>query len=120
VPHPTVLSLAWVSGPGNQGLVKAPGPSNGSLARALTWSIIFCSAWFYIKNTKSVKKTEPKPVQTDRFGFGYFRKKLVQTVRFGWLGFFRFSTVFSSFGLVWFFLFQNYKTEPSRMVFEKF
>jgi hypothetical protein len=51
--------------------------------------IIFCSVWFgfYKKNNR----TEPKPVQTDRFGFlGKNRFKTVLAWFFPvWLGFFK-------------------------------
>jgi hypothetical protein len=33
---------------------------------------VFSSVWFLpIKNNRTEKKTEPKPVQTDRFLFGF-------------------------------------------------
>ena len=73
---------------------------------------------FFIKKTK----TEPKPVQTDRFWFGLFFRTKTGSNQFGtvfsvWLGFFR-----SGFGSVRFFQFQAYKieTEPNRSSFSKF
>jgi hypothetical protein len=75
--------------------------------------IIFGSVRFLSKKVtkpkKKIKKkteTEPKPGQTDRFRFGFFRAKTGSN-RFGsiflvlarfsrfWLGFFRFGSVFS-------------------------
>jgi len=75
--------------------------------------IIFCLVRFLSKKVTKLKlfffekktKTEPKPGQTDRFRFGFFRAKTGSN-RFGsvfpvlawfsrfWLGFFRFGSVF--------------------------
>ena len=100
--------------------------------------------FFFLKT-----ETEPKPVQTDRFWFGYFR---IKTGFFlVWLGFFQFFSGWIQFGFfdfrliklksnrtgwfflnfnrfnqffftVWFFQLQTYKTEtePNRFVFKKF
>jgi hypothetical protein len=50
---------------------------------------------------------KPKPVQTDRFRFGFLEQKPVQTglarIFSVWLGFF---LVFFGSGLIWFFWFQ--------------
>jgi hypothetical protein len=88
--------------------------------------ILFISIWFLFKKiTKSVFKkteTEPKPVQTDRFRFGYFGTKTdffcLPLFFLVWLGFFLFGSVFR-FGSVfpvwlvsfWFFRFQAYQTK---------
>ena len=77
----------------------------------------FGSVFIKKKVTKPILKkkteTEPKPVQTDRFRFGFLGQKPVQTdlARF-WLGFF-------GLGSVWFFLFQAYKTETEPVGFFK-
>jgi hypothetical protein len=42
------------------------------------------------------KITKPKPVQTDRFRFGFLGKNLLKPV---WLGFFGFGSVFSVLAL---------------------
>jgi hypothetical protein len=63
--------------------------------------IIFCSVRFLLKKSnqtiffKKKTKTEPKPVQTDRFRFGFFGQKPVQT---GLVWFFWFGSVFFRFG----------------------
>jgi hypothetical protein len=58
--------------------------------------IIFSSLWFLLKTSNQTeikkKKTEPKPVQTDRFRFGFLGQKPIQT---GLARFFRFGSVFS-------------------------
>ena len=72
------------------------------------------------------KKTESKPVQTDRFRFGliwFFRIKNGSN-RLGrffsfWLGFFGLSRFFSGLGSVRFFQFQTYKTETEPVGFFK-
>ena len=59
--------------------------------------IIFGSVWFLSKNKNQInffKKKKPKPVQTDRFRFGFLGQKPVQT---GLARFFRFGSVFSVF-----------------------
>jgi hypothetical protein len=73
--------------------------------------IIFGSVLFLSKKVTKPKfffekktETEPKPGQTDRFRFGFFRAKTIQTglarfFRF-WLGFLGFGSVFSGFGSV--------------------
>jgi len=48
---------------------------------------------------KKKNETEPKPVQTDQFRFGFFGQKPVQT---SLARFFRFGSVFFCFFLVWF------------------
>jgi hypothetical protein len=85
--------------------------------------IIFGLVWFLSKKiTKPVffkkTKTKPKPIQTDRFWFGYFRTKtgFFDLARFFlvWLSFFdlaRFFLVFFGLGSVRFFQVQAYKTE---------
>jgi len=68
---------------------------------------------------------KPKPVQTDRFWFGYFRTKTGsnQFFQFGsvFLGlalfFYSLARFFSGLGSVWFFQFQVYKTKP--VIFKK-
>ena len=60
--------------------------------------VIFSSVWFLLKKiikTCFFKKKKPKPVQTDRFRFGYVQ------LFWGKNRFFRFGSVFSS--LAWFF-----------------
>jgi hypothetical protein len=74
--------------------------------------IIFGLVRFLSKKiTKPVffKKTEtkPKPIQTDRFRFGYFRTKT------GFFDLAWFFLVFFGLGLVWFFQVQAYKTESN-------
>jgi hypothetical protein len=55
-------------------------------------------------------KTEPESVQTDRFRFGYFRKKGDSN---------RFGSVFFGLGSILFFQFQAYKTETEPVGFFK-
>jgi hypothetical protein len=56
--------------------------------------ILFISIWFLLKKTE----IEPKPVQTDRFRFGYFGTKTgffcLPRFFLVWLGFFWFGSVF--------------------------
>jgi hypothetical protein len=75
--------------------------------------IIFYLVFLEKKQPNQIKKkteTEPKPVQTDRFRFGFLGQKSVQTsLALFWLGFFQFGSVFyqpgSVFFSVWFFWF---------------
>jgi hypothetical protein len=62
---------------------------------------------FFLKKTE----TEPKPVQTDRFWFGFLEQKPVQT------GLARFFSGFVRFG---FFGSRLKKPKPNRSVFSKF
>jgi hypothetical protein len=78
-------------------------------------------------NLKKKTETEPKPVQTEWFQFGFFGQKPVQTGWLGlarffqfWLGFFLFDSGFFGLGSVRFFQFQAYKTEPNHLVFYNF
>jgi hypothetical protein len=81
---------------------------------------------FIKKKITKPKLKKPKPVQTDRFRFGFLGQKPAQTglarfFRF-WLGFFSFGSVFSWFGsgffLVWvrfdFFSFRLIKPKLNR------
>jgi len=72
---------------------------------------------------KKKTKTEPKPVQTDRFRFrlvrfGLFFWTKTGSNRFG-LVFFRFGSVFFGFGSVRFSRFQSYKTKTELVGFFK-
>ena len=77
----------------------------------------------FIKKNNQTEIKKPKPVQTDRFRFGFLGQKPAQTglARF-WLGFFSFGSVFSWFGsgffLVWvrfdFFSFRLVKPKLNR------
>jgi hypothetical protein len=97
--------------------------------------IIFGSVWFLSKKSnqtemffflKKKTETEPKPGQTDRFRFDFFREKTGSN-RFGSVlaRFSGFGSVFFwffiGFGSVRFFRFFAYKTEtkPNRPVFSK-
>ena len=64
---------------------------------------------------KKKTKTEPKPVQTDRFWFGYFGIKTGSN-RFGFVfsGLAQFFSVWVRFG---FFSFKFIKSKPNRLVF---
>jgi len=92
---------------------------------------IFDSVWFLLKKIIKLNsffkktKTEPKPVQTDRFRFSFLEQKPVQTglARFFpvWLGFFGLARFFLFFS-VWFSFFSSRlkKPKPNRSVFSKF
>jgi hypothetical protein len=78
---------------------------------------------FIKKNNQIDFLKKPKPVQTDRFRFGFLGQNPVQTCsarffRFGsvWVGLARF---FSGLGSVWFFRFQAYKTKTEPVGFFK-
>jgi hypothetical protein len=72
---------------------------------------------------KKKPETESKPVQTDRFRFGFLKQKPVQTglARF-WLGLARFFSVRVRFGSVQFGFFNSRpkKPKPNRSGFSKF
>jgi hypothetical protein len=79
----------------------------------------FLFGLFFIKK-KVIKpiffKKKPKPVQTDRFRFGFLGQKSVQT---GLARFFWFGSFFSGLGSVRFFQFQAYKSETEPVGFFK-